>query len=253
MFPSVSKPSLVRAASALVAAAALWACRAPSHVAVPPRTAVQDGTVEPVPLVDDGLSYKDRRQRDALLGFDYDGERLELVADEAAELVAGPDPELSRRELARGRELLERNLRLDAIAAFTRAVLAAPDEGEPYEALGDALLARRWSRRAELAFRAGVEVAPTSPTLRFKLGDALMRQGKLDESLVELREAVALDPAYGLAHARLAVELYFAHDYAAAWRAVDLAEANGGSVPPQFEVLLAQQLPDPRPANEKGR
>jgi len=204
------------------------------------------GLAEPVSLTaDDGLSYKEQRKRDALRGFSYDGERLELVAEEAALLVGGLDAAESQRELARGRELLERNMRLEAVAAFTRAVLLAPDRGEGYEALGDALLHRRWSKRAELAYRAGVEVAPASPRLRFKLGDALMRQGRLDESLVELREAVRLDPSFGLAHARLAVELYYAHDYDGAWRAVRRAERTGGDVPPQLKVLLAQHTPQP--------
>jgi hypothetical protein len=72
-----------------------------------------------------------------------------------------------------------------------------------------------------------------------------MRQARLDEGLIELREAVRIDPSFGLAHARLAVGLYYAHDYDGALAAVRRAERNGGDVPPQLEVLLAEHVERP--------
>lgn len=247
-------PSLSTALSALAIGGLLWSCAStdPSPEPAAPSAQLAAGDAEPVEL-DDGLSYKERRKRNALRGFDYGGERLRVVEAEATQLVRGYRAADARRELTRGQELLERNLRLEAISAFTRAALLSPEDGDAYAALGDALLRRRWSRRAELAYRAGVEVAPTSSVLRFKLADSLARQGKLDASVVELKESVALDPNHAEAQARLAVQLYYAHDYDAAWRAVQDAEAAGGRVPPQLKPLLARHADEPRGSREGGR
>ena len=249
-------PRTLSAVTAFALASALAACgadrRAPS-IDDPADDPADASTLEPVALGDAPLDYKAWRKQQALRGLTYDTGRLVIVPDEAAEVTAGLASDGAERELARGRDLLRTNLRLDAIAAFTRGVLLAPDDARMYVALGDALLARRWSERAIAAYRSGVDVAPDSALLHAKLADALGRAGRTAESVVELRAALRLDSERGETWSRLAIQLYYLHDYADAWQAVHRAQDFGSDVPAQFRALLAGVLPDPEAAQDERR
>ena len=181
----------------------------------------------------------------AMRGLRYDADRVEIDRPAAETIVAGEDHQEAFAELARGRTLLQQNAVIQAIAAFTKAVLLAPEEPTTYEGLGTALLAKRKHQEAAAAFRTALSLDPDSIEARSGLADARQRQGRLEEAIAEWGKLVRAEPTHARAHARLAAALYYTGDDAAAWEHVHAAEALGQDMPPQFRRLLADRMPEP--------
>ena len=80
----------------------------------------------------------------------------------------------------------------EALEHFRRAVAIAPGYVDGLSNLGKALLDRRQVRRGRDCFRKAVAIKPGSAEMRFDLGLALKQQGKIDEALEELRQALPL-------------------------------------------------------------
>jgi tetratricopeptide (TPR) repeat protein len=201
--------------------------------------AAAQGVAQPV------SNYKDERKAQAMRGLAYDTGRVVIVPEQAAEIAPAKDRDQAEREYALGVELREKNARIEAIAAHTKAVLLAPDVARMYEGLGLAFLAQRMVPQATAALRSGLDLDPASSSLHFHLADALNRAEDRTGAVAELREALRLEPDLAPAHERLAVLLYYTGDEAGAWFEVHRAEELGQAVPPQFRVLLAQRMPEP--------
>lgn len=187
--------------------------------------------------------YRKARLASAMRGLRYDSGRVERDEPAASQVIAGVADAQASYE--RGLVELELNRRVEAIEAFTHAVLIDPDVAEYYEGLGTALVYKRHEQEGVAAFRTALDVDSELASARFKLADALQRTGDRAGAIEQFRELIDAQPDHAEAHARLAVLLYYAEDNAGAWRHVHDAEALGGSVPPQFRVLLARQMTEP--------
>jgi tetratricopeptide (TPR) repeat protein len=181
----------------------------------------------------------------AMRGLRYDSGRVEIDEAVAATIAQRGTPAQAMSEYERGRTLLRRNMRIQAIEAQTRAVLIAPDEAVLYEGLGAALLAMGKTPEAVAAYRTALDLDPQRVPARLGLADALQRQRRFEESADAFRDVIRLDPSHAEAHSRLAILLYYLDDDAGAWAQVHEAEALGASVPPQFRELLARRTPEP--------
>ena len=120
-----------------------------------------------------------------------------------------------------------------ALLEFEKAAALAPrnymfwlDLGRARERSGD-------GQGAELALRRALELAPNYSRVQWALGNALLRQGRIDEAFVEIRKAVAGDPAYATPAAVTAWQ-FFEGDVGKIRRAMD-----GSS---HFNVALAALL-----------
>lgn len=189
--------------------------------------------------------YRSALLADAMRGLRYDSGRVEIdhaVADTIARRGTRAE---ALAEYERGRELLQRNQRILAIKAHTRAVLIAPDEPLVYEGLAAALLAKGKVAEAVAAWRTALDLDPERLEARLHLAEALQRQRRFAGAAATFRQVLKQDPQCAAAHARLAVVLYYLGDDAGAWQHVHRAEALGAPVPPQFRALLARRTPEP--------
>ncbi len=86
--------------------------------------------------------------------------------------------------------------RQDAENFAARALSIDPDEA-------DAMVAQAWAAgplKSEALLRRAMELRPTEPLIRRALGNALLSQGRVDESLALRRETVRLFPDDALSH-----------------------------------------------------
>ncbi|MFQ5807266.1 MAG: tetratricopeptide repeat protein [Phycisphaerae bacterium] len=181
----------------------------------------------------------------AMRGLRYDSGRVE-IDEPVADTIAQPGTRAQAiAEYERGKTLLRRNMRIQAIEAHTRAVLIMPDEAVLYEGLGTALLTVAKTTEATAAFRTALDLDPRYLPARFRLAEALQRQRQFQEAADRLREVIRMDPNHAEAHTRLAILLYYLGDDTGAWAQVHAAETLGSSVPPQFRELLARRTPEP--------
>lgn len=111
----------------------------------------------------------------------------------------------------RAEELMAQRRPLDAVQALLPVLAARPDSASVQLLAGRAFLDSAQLRRAEAAFTRVLEIDPADHYARFALGKALQRQGRLTESLAQLRMASVMDPrpeyqeALGEVRARIAV------------------------------------------------
>jgi len=82
-----------------------------------------------------------------------------------------------------------------ARAAATRALELDPDLGEAHAALAGILFLFEWDwAGADAEYRRGIALSPGSETVHEDYGSYLNAMGRLDEGLVQSREAARLDP-----------------------------------------------------------
>jgi tetratricopeptide (TPR) repeat protein len=104
----------------------------------------------------------------------------------------------------------------EAAAAWREALNANPDEELTLHNLGMALMLsggdreeaeRCLERAAELKARSAARLDPARAAAWNDLGALLLRSGKAEEAVAELRRAVSLDPAFAAAHCNLGAAL----------------------------------------------
>jgi tetratricopeptide (TPR) repeat protein len=111
----------------------------------------------------------------------------------------------------RAEALMSQHRPLDAVQALLPVLAAQPDDASVHLLAGRAFLDSAQLRRAEASFTRVLEIDPADHYARFALGKALQRQGRLTESLAQLRMASAMDPrpeyqdAIGEVRARIAI------------------------------------------------
>jgi len=193
-----------------------------------------------------GQGYKEKRMADALRGLSYDTGRV--VVDPAAAQPL-PDAEVfatAGDAYQRGLfYLFEKNDRVAAIGALTRAVIMAPESPEHLTGLGQALLRKGLGDEAIASFNTALEFAPGHFEARKQLAWALQMSGDYQASKQAWLQVLDLDPDHGEAYGRLAVLDYYLEDYESAWAGVARAEALGYKVPAQFLPLLREKMPEP--------
>ena len=204
-----------------------------------------DPPTQDQPGVSPPNAYRQRLTELAMEGLRYDSGRVQVDLDVAASIVTVQDPDAALVEYRRARQLLQRNALNDSLEAHTRAVLLDPVQAEYFEGLGEVLLAKRKPRQAAAALRTALDLEPGRTSARFLLAGALSRLDDDATATEQLRTVIAQRPDHGPAHHRLAILLYYGHDYPAAWRHVRRAEAVGEQLPPQFRALLTQEMQEP--------
>ena len=93
--------------------------------------------------------------------------------------------------------------------------------------------------------RAWIEREPTNPQPYYHLAQFYRMDGRQDEALGLLLEAVRLDAAFAAAHVSLAEIYAIRADYPAAWRHARLAEQNGNAA--GVDLLQRHGVPPPAP------
>lgn len=92
-----------------------------------------------------------------------------------------------------------------AVAAFRRAVSAAPSSAVAHNKLGVAYVhARRWDAAFE-EFSRAIGFDPLYAQAHSNLGNIYRERGRLDEAVLCYKKAIAADPDYWIAHQNLGV------------------------------------------------
>jgi tetratricopeptide (TPR) repeat protein len=94
----------------------------------------------------------------------------------------------------------------EAIELYEKALGLDPDCAPAHFNLAVALVRREDFEEAEGHYRAALRTKPTAETYN-GLGFVLSRQGKLDEAILQFREAIRVDPEYAAAYNNLAASL----------------------------------------------
>ena len=192
----------------------------------------------------------ERRLEEAMAGLVYEEDRVLLdpaVADEAGWATESQLLGL----LSEAETLLGSGRAVGSIAAFTRAVIAAPDRTDPYEGLGRAWIREGRSRFALAAFLTALELCPDWTAVRFEVGNTLQRLWRLDDAVAVWQDVVDRDPGFADAHGRLAVAYYLLDMLALAEHHLAEAQALGGAVPAQLATMLHTGEP-PRATVSRG-
>ncbi len=90
-----------------------------------------------------------------------------------------------------------------------------------------------------------MRIEPNNAEAHSNLGLALRKQGKIDEAISELREAIRIQPDLAPVHDNLALALYAKGDYRKAWNEVHLCRKYGGIPSPKLVEALSKKMPEP--------
>lgn len=145
-----------------------------------------------------------------------------------------------------------------ALLAYRRAALAAPDDADVQQALGLALARHGQLEQAVAALRRAVVLSPASAPMLNNLGYALLLSGRAAEATPMFRLALAVDPAHQQAARNLAeVTRQLAKEDApaaavqAATVPADIAPVAPVSAVPAGEAAAAVSIPSaPMPASD---
>jgi len=190
------------------------------------------------PVATDAQDYRKVRFAEAMRGLTIADGLVAVDAAAAKDLLAGLDAADAPGAVARGDALMGENDFSGAAGEYRTAILADPGHAAGYLGLGDALVCKKKDDMALAAYRTAVTLAPESTAARMKLAETINRNGDIAGWAEELENLLAIDPAHGEAHARLAVAKYYLGDADGARREIVLAERFGGAVPPQLKDML---------------
>ncbi|MEM7350479.1 MAG: hypothetical protein AAF657_06710 [Acidobacteriota bacterium] len=220
----------------LLAAAALLtlACARPQ---APPAGSHPPATQPATSALSPGVSEVRRARLDrAMAGLIFAEGRVTV----AQPLVQSVDDVVAAQEAVRlGEELLARGRRVEAVAAFTRAVVAAPSTASPFIGLARALAAKGRVRQARAAVRTALANEPTAVEAHFLWGSLAERLGIRSAAISAYERVLELAPTHGRAHGRLAVLRYLSADPRAAAEHAAAARATGTQVATRLPGLLA--------------
>jgi Flp pilus assembly protein TadD len=95
-------------------------------------------------------------------------------------------------------------------------------------------------------YKKAIRLKPDFAEARCNLGVIYKNQGNLDAAIAEYRKAIEADPGLTQAYNNLAVIYYAKHDYAQAWKELNLAVEYGFTPNPDFVQALSEKMPEPR-------
>ncbi|RLE30029.1 MAG: hypothetical protein DRJ61_13395, partial [Acidobacteria bacterium] len=189
------------------------------------------------------MGYKEQILADAMAGLVYEEDRVVLDPFGAVERPHWGEGEL-RSKLDEAWRLLDSGRTIQAIRAFTDAVLVAPHEAECYEGLGRALVLKNRTREALAAFLTAIERQPDRVSARLAAGNMMQRLGRLEEAIETWNTVLDLESTNGSAHSRLAAGYYLAGDLQQSEFHLDRADALGAEVAEQLRKLLISGRPE---------
>lgn len=162
-----------------------------------------------------------------------------LVTVNRAQITPFDDAAAARDAVDHGYSLLERGYRIEAIAAFTQAVIAAPGTSAAYVGLARALAIKGRSLDARAAVRTALTLEPNDHEARFFLGLLDERLGDRTAAMETYEQVLEQAPLHGPAHVRLAVLEHLVGSSRAARQHLAAAQAAGAPVPARLAGLLA--------------
>jgi tetratricopeptide (TPR) repeat protein len=107
--------------------------------------------------------------------------------------------------LAEGEERLAVEDWDGAIAAFQKAIAAAPSSALAHSKLGVACVHKGQWDEAQVAFSKAIQLDPRYAPAHSNLGNVYRERGRLDEAVVSYQKAIAMDPDYWIAHQNLGI------------------------------------------------
>ncbi|MCH9650598.1 MAG: tetratricopeptide repeat protein [Deltaproteobacteria bacterium] len=161
-----------------------------------------------------------------------------------------------REHLARGWRFFDSGRTVEAMAAFTAAVVAAPWAVPPYLGLAKTLIAKRKPREARAAIMTALDLDSTNSETWFLRGSIEELLGDRGAAIAAYEEVLQEEPAHGRAHSRLAALSYLLGNLSGAREHLAAAEASGQQVPRLLPGLLSgKKLPKVavQPWGEQGR
>ncbi len=180
---------------------------------------------------------RELRLANALTGLVF--EEQQVVVDPAMAGEAGwATEEQLQVLLGEAEALLKRGRAIRAIAAFTGAVIAAPDRAEPYEGLGRALIREGESQPALAAFMTVLSIQPEWVAVRFAAGNTLQRLGRSHDAITMWQDVLDQDPGFADAHGRLAVAHFLVGRPELSRHHLASAQELGGAFPAQLLAML---------------
>ena len=183
------------------------------------------------------LGYKEQILEEAMAGLVYEDDRVIPDPFGAFQRPAWGQSDL-RSKLDEAWQLLAGGRTIQAIRAFTDAVLVAPHEAEAYEGLARSLVFKNRSHEALAALLTAIEKQPERVSALLATGNVLQRLGRLEEALETWETVLDLDSTNGTAHGRLAAGYYLSGDPERSEFHLDRADALGADVPGQLRDLL---------------
>ncbi len=150
--------------------------------------------------------------------------------------VQGTGTSAAQGYLALARQYEGEERALQAIDAYRKATLAAPDDADMHNALGVALARQAQFAPAVLALRRAVALAPERAQLLNNLGYALLLDGRMEEARAIIRLTLAMDPQ----HAQASRNLAYADAQLGTTR---VAVAPAAVVAAPVEVMAASMAP----------
>jgi TolB-like protein/Flp pilus assembly protein TadD len=130
--------------------------------------------------------------------------------------------------------------RRKAEEAARKALALDPNLAEAHAALGLAYIGFAPSNFAlgEKELRRAMELNPSLALAHYSLGLSFIRQGRLDEAIVELRKARELDPLSSVIARAVAIPYYFKRDYKRAFELLREANELGPPLSATWEIGL---------------
>ena len=147
-----------------------------------------------------------------------DGEKLMILAGEAGtngEVVKQKDyldkllaayPNDERAQLAAGNYYFGQQQLEEAIAHYKKATELAPNFSPAYNILGYAYRQQGNYGNAEQAFKKYVELIPNDPNPYDSYAELLLKMGRFDDSIVQYRKALTIDPHFVPSHMGLSAD-----------------------------------------------
>jgi tetratricopeptide (TPR) repeat protein len=96
-----------------------------------------------------------------------------------------------------------------AIEHYKKATEIAPNYSPAYNILGYAYRQNEDYANAEKAFKKYIELIPNDPNPYDSYGELLLKMGKFDESIVQYRKALAIDPNFVPSHSGISADLMY--------------------------------------------
>lgn len=157
--------------------------------------------------------YRNARYLDAIRGLTFDNGFVGLAADWQQVLAERASGEDLQTILERGADRFNKNMVIEALEAYTVAVLVDPAAPAAFEGLGFALVAKGKSNEGIAAFRTALRLDPNLINARYALASAHWMKGDLQEAVENWRQLLLMVPDHVNTHERLGIALYYLGDY----------------------------------------
>jgi tetratricopeptide (TPR) repeat protein len=165
--------------------------------------------------------FAELNQAVALADKASEGERLMILslqaganadptkAQQYVEQLVAKFPQDERAHFLLGNSYFGRQQYPEAIAQFRRAIEIDSSYSPAYNSLGYAYRPVDNIPDAEAAFKKYIALVPDDPNPYDSYAELLMKAGRFDESIVQYRKALTIDPHFGSSHIGIAVDQMF--------------------------------------------